>query len=204
MTYYINDDEREQLVEDQQQREDEQEPEEGLEQEQEIPRVDTWAAARFITLAGLATGLPFVIHYQLLSGPIVNAILIILLFVVGIRSALLVALIPSLMALAGGLLPLPLAPAVPFIMISNVLFVLVIDYCYKRMKDPQQGYWTGVIVGAGAKFIFLFISVNLIVRIAANQALAPKVAQMMSWPQFATALAGGVIAWAVLRWLKRI
>jgi hypothetical protein len=30
------------------------------------------------------------------------------------------------------------------------------------------------------------------------------VAQMMSWPQFATAITGGLIAWAVLKWLKRI
>jgi len=25
----------------------------------------------------------------------------------------------------------------------------------------------------------------------------------MSWPQFATAVAGGLIAWLVLKWLKR-
>ena len=31
-----------------------------------------------------------------------------------------------------------------------------------------------------------------------------KVIQMLSWPQLATALAGGIIAFAVLKWLKRI
>ena len=181
--------------------EEEIEKEGGKEVEAEAVNVRT--AVQFLGLASVATALPFVVHIQLLTGPIVNAILILLLFLVGIRAALLIALIPSMMALAGGLLPAVLAPAIPFIMISNVLFILTIDQFYKVISNEQKGYWLGVILGAALKFIFLFASVGLITKLVLKKELAAAVTQMMSWPQFATAVAGGVIAWVVLKWLKK-
>ncbi|MDD5071502.1 MAG: ECF transporter S component [Patescibacteria group bacterium] len=172
-------------------------------EEQTIARVDARVIAKFLGLAGVAALLPFFIHLQWITGPIINAILILILFLVGIRSALVVCLIPSLMALAGGLLPAILAPVIPFIMISNVIFVLSIEWIYNQNKKEVQGYWLGVLVGAALKFLFLLASVNLIGRLLIKQELTIKVAQMMSWTQFATAVAGGLIAWLVLRWLKR-
>ncbi len=166
--------------------------------------VDTRAIATFLGFAGLATIMPFYIHLQWLTGPLVNAILIIVLFLVGIRSALVLCLIPSLMALSGGLLPAVLAPVVPFIMISNTLLVLTVDWLYLNMKDNSRGYWYGVFLGSALKYAFLYFSVSYIGRLLLKQELTIKVAQMMSWPQFATALAGGAIAWVVLKWLKRI
>jgi len=89
-------------------------------------------------------------------------------------------------------------------MISNIIFVLTIDFIYQYFKDQNKGFWLGVIIGAGLKFIFLILSVNFIAKLLIKQELAVKVAQMMSWPQFATAVVGGLIAWAVLKWIKRI
>lgn len=172
--------------------------------EQTMARVNIRAIAQFLSLAGVATILPFFLHLQWVTGPIVNAILIIALFLVGIRSAVVICLLPSLMALSGGLLPAILAPVVPFIMIGNVILVLSIDWVYNNFKDVVRGYWLGVVVGAGLKFIFLFASVHFISRLLIKQELAIKVAQMMSWPQFATAVIGGMIAWILLKWLKRI
>ena len=171
--------------------------------QQTMARLDVWAMTQFLALASVATILPFFIHLQWVTGPIINAILVLTLFLVGIRSALVVCLIPSLMALSGGLLPAILAPVVPFIMIGNVLFVLGIDWFYQSSKNENKGYWLGVLVGAGLKFIFLLASVKFIGRLLLKQELAVKVAQIMSWPQFATAVAGGLIAWAILKWLKR-
>jgi hypothetical protein len=172
--------------------------------EAEVEAVNVRTAVQFLGLASVATVLPFVIHIQLLTGPIVNAILILLLFLVGIRSALLISLVPSIMALAGGLLPAPLAPAVPFIMLSNVLFILTIDQLRYRFNDEQKGYWAGVFVGAGLKFLLLYFSVQFIVRLLLKKELAAAVTQLMSWPQFLTAVAGGAIAWGFLKWLKKI
>lgn len=167
-------------------------------------QVNARAIGQFLGLASVATILPFFIHLQWITGPLVNAVLIILLFLVGIRSALAVSLIPSLMALAGGLLPAILAPIVPFIMISNVILVLSVDQLYNRVKDTAKGYWAGIAVGASLKFLFLYGSVSIIGKLLIKQELVFKVAQLFSWTQFATALTGGMIAWIVLKWLKRI
>jgi hypothetical protein len=164
--------------------------------------VDVREVAQSLGLLLTISVLPFFIHIQFLSGPFVNALLIIILFLCGIRTAVLAALIPSMMALAGGLLPAVLAPAIPFIMISNVIFVFLVDYFYHNTLDNQKGYWLGVAFGAAIKFTFLFISVNFISQLLIKKELAGAVAQMMSWPQFATALAGGIIAWIFLKWLK--
>ena len=166
--------------------------------------VNVRALTQFIALAGTATILPFFIHLQWVTGPIVNALFVLSLFILGIRAALLICLIPSLMALAGGLLPAVLAPVVPFIMIGNVLFVLTIDYFYSKIKNEFTGFWTGIVSGAALKFIFLYFSVSFISNLLIKQELAVKVAQMMSWPQFFTALTGGLIAWGLLKWLKRL
>lgn len=172
--------------------------------EQVLARVNAPVVARFLALSAIGILLPFYVHIQWATGPIVNAILILLLFLVGVRSALVMCLVPSLMALAGGLLPAVLAPVVPFIMISNVILVLSVEWFYKNIKSTQKGYWLGIFIGALLKFLFLFASVTFISRLLIKQELAVKVAQMMSWPQFATALIGGMIAWGLLKWLKRI
>lgn len=166
--------------------------------------VDARSVSTFLGLAGLTMLVPLFIHLQWLTGPFVNAMLIIILFFLGIRSALLMCLIPSLMALSGGLIPIFLAPAIPFIMISNVIYILCIDWIYNNFKDNTSGYWWGVFVGSTAKFLFLLLSMNFIAKIMIKSEWTAKVAQMFSWPQFATAFMGGVIAWAILKWLKRI
>ncbi|HAM87940.1 TPA: iron hydrogenase [Candidatus Falkowbacteria bacterium] len=175
-----------------------------LTQERSLERVDVMSVARFLGIATASSLIPFYIHLQWLTGPLVNALLIIALFLIGIRSAMVLCVIPSLMALAGGLIPAVLAPVVPFIMLSNMLFVLCIDRLYSFFKNDNQGYWLGVAVGSFIKFIFLYFSVSFMSKLLIKQELAQKVAQMMSWPQLATALSGGLIAWAVLKWLKRI
>lgn len=174
--------------------------------EQVMARANVRAMAQFLALAGAAAILPFYLHVQWITGPVINAIFILTLFLVGIRSALVICLLPSLMALSGGLLPAVLAPVVPFIMIGNVILVLVVDYANKRQKTliNAKNYFFGVVVGAGLKFAFLYFSVSFISRLLIKQELAIKVAQMMSWPQFFTAVTGGMIAWGILKWLKRV
>jgi riboflavin transporter len=166
--------------------------------------VDARSVSTFVGLAGLTMLVPFFIHWQWLTGPFVNAMLIIILFILGIRSALVMCLVPSLMALASGLLPAVLAPAIPFIMISNVLYILIIDWIYNNFKDNTYGYWWGVFAGSTVKFLFLLVCVNIVGKLLIKNELILKVTQMFSWPQFATAVVGGMIAWVVLKWLKRI
>jgi len=173
-------------------------------QEKALPQADYRSAVQFVVLAGITIFLPFVLHVQLITGPVINAIFILTLFLLGIRSAVIIALIPSLMALSGGLLPAVLAPVVPFIMIGNIIFIFMIDLLYNRIKNATIGYWSGVIAGAGLKFAFLFLSVAWIQDLVIKQSVTGQVAQMMSWPQFATAVAGGVLAWGTLKGLEKV
>lgn len=174
----------------------------------------TW----LLGLSGVATFLPFVLHLQLLTGPIINAILIITLIVVGIRSALVVALIPSIMALAGGLLPLVLAPTVPFIMLSNVLMLLCIDWACNSVIPGEQGegressfsqiaaisYWKGLILGSAVKSLFLFVLASFVIKLIGNPAATQMVPKLFGALQLATALVGGLIAFGFLKFIKKI
>ena len=170
--------------------------------EKTFEQVNVNSIAQFAGLASVAMFLPYLIHIQWITGPIVNAVLILTLLKFGLRNAVAIAMVPSLMALSGGLLPIVLAPVVPFIMIGNMILILCVDWSYNNFKDKVNGYWFGVLLGASLKFLFLFFSVNIISGLLIQQELAVKVAQMMSWPQLYTALLGGVIAWGVWKRLK--
>lgn len=167
-----------------------------------LERVNVRSVAQLLSLTAIAVFLPFFIHLPWITGPIVNAILILVLILSGLRNAILVACLPSLMALSGGLLPLILAPAVPFIIVSNFIFVVIIDRFYKRTKSDFKGYWLGVLSGAALKFIFLFLSVSLIAAFFLKGPAINIVAQMFGWSQLITAVAGGIIAFIVLKFLK--
>ncbi|NOQ68367.1 iron hydrogenase [Patescibacteria group bacterium] len=170
--------------------------------EKALERVDINSIAQFAGLASVAMFLPYILHIQWITGPIVNAVLILTLLKFGFRNAITLAVFPSLMALSGGLLPVVLAPVVPFIMISNMILISCVDWCCNNFKDKTKGYWSGVIIGASLKFLFLFLSINVISGLLIRQEFAIKVAQMMSWPQFYTAVIGGVIAWGVWKRMK--
>ncbi len=170
--------------------------------EKTFQQVDVSSIAQFAGLASMAMFLPYLIPVQIITGPLVNAILILTLLIFGVRHAIVIATIPSIMALSGGLLPVVLAPVVPFVMFSNMILILSVDWCCNNFKDKRKGYWSGVILGASLKFLFLFLSVNVISGLLIKQEFAIKVAQMMSWPQLYTAFLGGVIAWGVWKKIK--
>ena len=86
---------------------------------------------------------------QLITGSIVNALLFISASAVGLESAFLLCLIPSLISIYTGLLPIALAPMIPFIMTGNALLVLTFYFLRKK-------YWVGAISASIIKFIFIF------------------------------------------------
>ncbi|MEI8361317.1 MAG: hypothetical protein WCG01_04265 [bacterium] len=175
----------------------------ALTQERLLEKVNTSDMTWLLGLVGIATFLPFVIHLQLLTGPIINAILIITLIVLGVRSALVVALIPSIMALAGGLLPLVLAPTVPFIMLSNVIMILVLDYIY-NLNLSLKGFGLGILVGAFFKSLFLYVLATFVMGLINNPVATSMVPKLFGILQFVTALAGGLIAFGFLKFVKRL
>ena len=165
-----------------------------------LAKVNIDYAVKFLVLLGLATAAPLVgLYSQWITGPIVNMALILSVFFIGIRAALLIGILPSTIALGSGLLPAVLAPMIPFIIISNTLLVLVIDW----FKNQRMNYFTALFFAAGIKYLFLLITSGLVINLILKPQLASKVALMMSWPQFMTALVGGMLAWGVLKILKK-
>ena len=77
--------------------------------------------SQFILLTGIAVTAPLLGPQQAISGSIVNAVLFISVVLLGVRGAILIALVPSLIALSVGLLPPILAPMIPFIMTGNAI-----------------------------------------------------------------------------------
>lgn len=149
--------------------------------------------AVFSTLLGIAVLLPAFIHSQAITGPIVNATLFLATFFFSPHIAILLGLLPSLVALATGLLPAPFAPMIPFIMTGNSILILVFYYL------KNKNFWLGILSASLVKFLFLFSTSSFVIGLLLKKELAKNVALMMSWPQLITAFLGGVIAYFVLK-----
>ncbi len=159
--------------------------------------VETILQNRELSLSILFSGViflvPALVHQQFLTGPIVNAVLILSLLNLGRDKAFFLGLIPSSVALANGLLPLALAPMLPFIMISNCLYIAVFSKFYRSSASLHKNS-LAVVLAAFAKSIFLFLVAKLLMEGLLVAPLSTRIASMMSWPQLWTATLGGVLA----------
>jgi len=152
--------------------------------------------AEFAMLIGVALLAPLS-HSQAITGSIVNATIFTAVLLLGSRNAILVALIPSLVALFSGTLPSILAPMVPFIMTGNIILIFVFGLFKKK------NYWIAVAFSSILKFLFLFLTSKLVINLFLAKDIAPKIATMMSFPQLFTALAGGAIAYLFLKSISK-
>ena len=151
----------------------------------------------FSALTLIAAFLPTVIHSQFITGPLVNMSLILATFLVGPFEAVFLGLMPSVLALTSGLLPLPLAPVVPFIMISNAILVGVYYYFGRK----KIGF--SILAASSLKFLFLFGIARLLAGVLLSGKAINIAILMMGWMQFFTAVAGGVLAYAVLSLVQK-
>jgi hypothetical protein len=150
-----------------------------------------------ITLIAAATLIPLISHQQLVTGTAVNALLILTSLIAGPSYAIMAGLIPSLAALSTGLLPLALAPAVPYIMVSNALYITV----FSTLNRFSMIF--AVLVAALAKFTFLYLSSHYLLSSLLQPAIVSKVIIMLSWPQLVTAVFGGLLVVTVTKYAKR-
>lgn len=137
---------------------------------------------------------------QWLTGPLVNALLILTVVWGGISQAIFVGMVTPLGAALSGVLPLPLLVMIPFIALGNAVFVSIFGSLYGKNR------WLALAVSAVVKAGFLYAAVTLLVArplslVIAGQAqpvvVPGTIVNMMSWPQALTALAGGLIAFGV-------
>jgi hypothetical protein len=165
---------------------------------QTLEKVNWQSITWFTGLMAVAIVLPRFIHNQFVTGPIVNATLFLAAYYLGNGPAILVGLVPSVTALSAGLLPMPLAPMVPFIMISNA--ILIISFNWLR----KMNFGIAAIVSSLAKYVFLYATAILVISKIMPQTLATKASLvMMAWPQLVTAGVGALIAFGIIKVIKR-
>ncbi len=160
------------------------------------------SSARFVLLVTLAMLITSMGLSQWITGPLVNALLLLTVGWAGVSQAILVGMLTPLGAAVRGVLPLPLLAMIPFIALGNAVLVSV----YAGLQRKHKAL--ALVVAAVAKFALLYAAVTLLtvrplhLMIGGNaQALAlpEAMVQMMSWPQLGTALAGGLLALGVER-----
>lgn len=149
-----------------------------------------------ITVAVQMLGLP-----QPITGPAVNAMLILSAIVVGASGGLTIGLLTPLIAFMRGILPPLLGPMIPFIMVGNAALVIIFSALRKGFGGSVKGAVTGLVAGAFVKFLLLAAAVRFVVEVP------PPVARAMQVPQLITALTGGavalIVAEAVIRALRQ-
>ncbi len=163
-----------------------------------VDKVKTNSLATWVSILGIALVAPL-FPLQQVTGPIINALLFIAVVMLGLKQSLPICFIPSVMALLAGLLLPVMIPIVPFIMLSNVVLVVSFSYFY------QKNFWLGIAIASAVKFIFIWSTTSAIANLfIKTPAIVNKVAQLMSWPQLFSALLGGLLAYAFLKFIKRI
>ena len=141
----------------------------------------------------------------IITGAIVNLLLIISAMTCGLASGLSVATVSPVMAKIMGIGPF--WSVIPFLIAGNMTLVLLWYFIGNRkIGRKYAAYIVAMICAAVAKFLTLYIG---IVRIAIPVFLnlpysqATAVSNMFSIPQLITALAGGIAAMALLPALKK-
>lgn len=143
-----------------------------------------WGFALKITLFAAAAGIvPSLGLRQEITGPLVNAMLLLAVGAVGIPSAMALGALPSLVAIGRGTHPVALLPMVPFIVLGNAAFVGVFGMLRGRNYAVASG------VASVVKLAVLSLTAMYVVH------LPGPAAAMMGLPQLYTALAGAVIAY---------
>ncbi|MDR3215739.1 MAG: ECF transporter S component [Bacilli bacterium] len=146
----------------------------------------------------------------LITGSLVNLVLIISVLSYGLLTGCSIALLSPLIAKLFGIGPL--WSIIPFIILGNVVLVMIYGLVAKRidaLNNKKIFYYNIalVIVAALCKCIVLYlgivkIMVPLFLELPAKQ--AHVISSMFSLPQFFTALVGGFLALIIYQQLKKI
>lgn len=141
---------------------------------------------KFLILLGAVSLAPF-IGNQLITGIIVNTGLFLAITIIGVRAAILIGIMPSLIALMTGIIPTIALPFIPFIIFSNFLLVIA----FNRVK---KNYILGIFLPSFIKFMFLYGSSLIFFNFIFPENIPYSLIQSMGSIQFITAVSGGIIA----------
>lgn len=153
-----------------------------------------WIARTAILLAVLIVVqlllrfIPDPVSRQIITGSLVNFILLFACIQIDVYSGVIIGLISPVLAYFVGIQGFP--PIIPFIILGNAVYVAIFALLKGRNPNWFQTI-LGFTLGALLKFALLALAAKYLVK-----APAP-VAQAMSIPQLTTALIGGVLVFLV-------
>ena len=142
----------------------------------------------------------------LITGSIVNLLLIVSVMTCGLSSGMTVSLLSPIMAKLFGIGPL--WSIIPFIVLGDLTLSAIWNFIGKRTKRNQfAAYTIAQVIAAVAKFTVLYfgivkLAVPILLKLPERQAML--ISGMFSVPQLITALLGGAAACIILPLLSRI
>lgn len=141
----------------------------------------------------------------LITGSIVNMILIVSVMTCGVSTGITVAVISPICAKFFGIGPF--WSLIPFIIVGNMVLVILWNFIgNSNSKKINLSYIIALIVAAISKFLVLYLGIVKIaipVFLKLPEKQAAVVSNMFSIPQLITALIGGVLAIIILPVLRR-
>ena len=141
----------------------------------------------------------------LVTGSIVNLILIISVMTCGLSTGLTVAVVSPMCAKLLGIGPL--WSLIPFIIAGNIILVIIWYFIGNRkIWKKNFSYIIALVIAALSKFLILYLGiVQIAIPILLNlpKPQATIISNMFSIPQLFTALLGGILAIIALPFLKR-
>lgn len=156
----------------------------------------TWV--RVALLLALALAVQSARLGQAVTGPLINAILLLAGAYTGMAGGVLVGLITPWVALTMGIMRL--APAVPVVMAGNAVLVIVFVLVRNLVKSGWGDY-LGAGLGAVAKYVTM--TVGLTVLVAPRVRVPPPAMFALTTMQLYTALGGALLAVLVIKTLSR-
>ena len=132
-----------------------------------------------------------------LIGTLVNACLLIAVETAGLGAAIIIAVATPAVAWFQQLLPLPVF--IFPVAFANITYVTIGFILLRKQR------WLGLVAAASIKTLVLYASISWLLDFVT---IPPKVATgilfVMSWPQWMTAIFGGVLAFYILKRIKTI
>ena len=137
---------------------------------------------------------------QMVTGPVINAVLILAVALGGgVISGMLVGAITPWVAVMTGIMVF--APVAPVIMVGNITLVIIFAVV-TRTVPSHTGDFVAAVVAALGKFVVMFLGIRFLV--APNVPLPPPAIVMLTTTQLYTALIGGILAVTIIKILGRL
>ena len=162
-----------------------------LEKKNEI--LKTIFLAIFLTLAICS---PLFLKNKFIISTLINTILLLSVFMLGITRSIVVCIVPSIVAISVGLLPSILLPFIPFIMISNVILVVIFNAIRKYSN------FLGLFLAALLKCSFLYSLLWIAKIMLKNSSFLKPVIAVVNIHQIVGAFIAASIVFGIITLLK--